>query len=104
MTLLIGAAFSVPCVKRPDLLSGLSFCTDRPGKPSVPTGQRCTLARGLAQPGFLGIGAAISRFKAYGADPDIGFARLRKSLPVTGTFAGLRCFTTKDLRHGWKLT
>jgi hypothetical protein len=24
----VGAAFSVPCVKRPDLLPGLSLCTD----------------------------------------------------------------------------
>jgi len=27
LSVLLGAAFSVPCVKRPDLLPGLSLCT-----------------------------------------------------------------------------
>ena len=29
--IVVGAAFSVPCVKRPDLLPGLSLCTEPSG-------------------------------------------------------------------------
>jgi len=32
---IVGAAFSVPCVKRPDLLPGLSLCTEPSGGNSM---------------------------------------------------------------------
>jgi hypothetical protein len=35
----VGAAFSVPCVKRPDLLPGLSLCTEPSGENSMAVAQ-----------------------------------------------------------------
>ena len=65
-------------------------------------GQGRALARQVAQPRFLGAGAPVDGFQAYGANPNVRFAGRRESLPITGAFAAVELVTTKNACHARK--
>ena len=97
----VGAGFSVPCVKRPDLLPGLSLCTEPSSFGLFP--QSRPLAYRLTQPGVLGRAATVNGFEANRADSNIGFAARGKLFPVPWTFAAAELLTAKNPCHGRKL-